>query len=234
MPRTRKPKERAVASAVPPSVTTAVQPPVLEDPIYLSAINQFVYCPRRCGLMVLEAEFADNLHTQLGTYEHERVDHSGQITQAGAQVLYALPVWHGEKNLIGRCDVVEIWKDGTIYPVEYKHGARRKWLNDDLQLVAQAVCLEAMFGRPVERGGIFHAASKRRREVAFTATLRARLDEVLAELTALLAQDRLPPPTPMVARCGDCSLKNICQPEVFRQPDRLRTEGAALFAIDED
>jgi CRISPR-associated exonuclease Cas4 len=134
----------------------------------LSALNQYAYCPRRCYLIHAEGEFRDNLHTVRGTLEHERVDQSESRGQDGVRIEYALPVWSDSLGLSGRCDVVEFHPEGSIYPVEYKHGKRKQWINDDLQLAAQAFCLEEMTGKPVPLGAIFHQQSKRRREVAIT------------------------------------------------------------------
>ena len=136
------------------------------EPINVSALNQYAYCPRRCGLIYLESEFAENIHTQRGNAEHTRVDRVSHMTSRdGARVEYALPIWSDQYRLIGKCDVVEFWPDGRVYPVEYKHGPRRTWLNDDIQLAAQALCLEEMLNTTIERGAIFHAGSKRRREI---------------------------------------------------------------------
>ena len=74
------------------------------------------------------------------------------MSKDGARVEYALPIWSERLGLIGKCDVVEFWPDGTIYPVEYKHGPRKQRENDDLQLAAQTVCLSEMFKVPVARG----------------------------------------------------------------------------------
>ncbi len=160
----------------------------------------------------MEGEFTDNIHTARGNAEHVRVDRIAyQTKQSGARVEYALPVWSDQRGLIGKCDVVEFWPDGTVYPVEYKHGARKKWLNDDLQLAAQALCLEEMLGRPVTHGAIYHASSRRRREVEITPALRALVVETAEAIRAMLASGRLPPPVNDV-RCRECSLIENCQP----------------------
>jgi CRISPR-associated exonuclease Cas4 len=70
----------------------------------------------------------------------------------------------------------------TPYPVDYKHGPRRRREHDDLQLCAQAVCLEEMTGQEVPRGAIFHATSQHRREVIFDPALRRRLKEAAVQL----------------------------------------------------
>lgn len=190
------------------------------DPIPISALNQYAYCPRRCGLIYLEGEFTDNIHTARGTAEHERVDRSAHETgRDGARVEFALPVWSDRLGLVGKCDVVEFWPDGTVYPVEYKHGPRRKWLNDDLQLAAQAMCLEEILGRPVLRGAIYHASSRRRREVVVTPDLRRLVEETVAAIRNLMESGVLPGPV-NDRRCRECSLRDICQPEALTEREK--------------
>ena len=199
------------------------------EAIPVSALNQYAYCPRRCGLIHQESEFTDNIHTARGNAEHERVDRATHETmRSGARVEYALPVWSDRLGLIGKCDVVEFWPDGTIYPVEYKHGPKRKWLNDDLQLAAQAICLEDMLGRAVPTGAIFHASSRRRREVIITAALRQMVIETTEAIRAMLASNKLPPPV-NDARCKECSMKEICQPAALADVTRLKRMQDELF-----
>jgi len=202
------------------------------DPVNLSALNQYTYCPRRCGLIVQEGEFTDNIHTARGTAEHERVDRvMHESKRDGARVEYALPVWSDRLNLIGKCDVVEFWPDGAVYPVEYKHGSKRKRLNDDLQLAAQAICLEEMLGRSVPRGAIFHATSHRRREVVITSALRKLVEETAGAIRAMLVSGKLSPPV-NDARCRECSLKDICQPEALAGQDKQRQQRQNLFNVE--
>lgn|SRR5574340_592611 len=185
------------------------------DPINVSSLNQYTYCPRRCGLIYLESEFSDNIHTSRGNAEHERVDQSGYVTtREGARAEYALPVWSERLGLIGKCDVVEFWQDGNIYPVEYKHGERKKRLNDDLQLTAQAMCLEEMFGKPISKGAIYHHTSRRRREVPITPELRQQVEETVTAIRSMLDSGKLPPPVNDY-RCRECSLNDICQPQAM-------------------
>lgn len=202
--------------------------------VNLSALNQYAYCPRRCGLIYLEGEFEDNVHTARGSAEHERVDRVAHAsTREGARVEYALPVWSERLGLMGKCDVVEFWPDGMIYPVEYKHGPRKKWINDDLQVAAQAACLEEMLGRPVPNGAIYHFASRRRREVAVTLVLKLLMEQTADAIRTMLASGRLPAPV-NDRRCPDCSLKSICQPEVMANGERQRVQKQQLFAVGEE
>jgi len=203
------------------------------DPIPISALNHWVYCPRRCGLIHMEGEFADNRHTARGNAEHERVDRvSYETSKRGARMEYALPVWSERLGLIGKCDAVEFWPDGTAYPVEFKHGPKRKWLNDDLQLAAQAMCLQEMLGRPVMQGAIFHASSHRRREVSITPALRELVIQTAEAIRQMLAAGRLPPPV-NDARCKECSLQEICQPQALGSWARQAALRQQLFSLDD-
>lgn len=184
------------------------------EPINVSALNQYGYCPRRCGLIYLEGEFEDNVHTARGHAEHARVDRCPHTAQKDdARIEYALPIFSDRLALIGRCDVVEFWPDGTIYPVEYKHGIRRAWPNDDLQLGAQALCLEEMFDVRIAEGAIFHAGSRRRRVVRIEAALRDSVVATVEAIRAMLDRGALPPYVEDRRRCRECSLREVCRPE---------------------
>ncbi len=202
------------------------------EAVPLSALNHWAYCPHRCGLIHLDGQFTNNIHTARGNAEHARVDRvSYETAKSGARIEYALPVWSDRLGLIGKCDAVEFWPDGTIYPVEYKHGPKRKWLNDDLQLAAQAMCLEDMLGRPVHKGAIFHASSHRRREVPITPMLRATVVETAVAIRTMLDSGVLPAPV-FDARCRECSLREICQPEALTARDRQSAQRLHLFDVD--
>lgn len=214
----------------------ATDPP---DPIPLSALQHWAYCPRQCGLIHLEQAFDDNLHTLRGNAVHARVDTPGVDTAKGVRTERALPLWHDALGLIGKADVVEfVGGGGAPYPVEYKHGNRHKAAAiaacDDLQLAAQALCLQAMLGQPVPEGAIYYASSKRRRPVAITAELRQAVADTAADVRDMLHAGRLPPPLAgelAAQRCRGCSLHDRCQPEVAVSPT-LAAARARLFDPD--
>ena len=187
------------------------------DPIPISALQHWCYCPRQCGLIHLEQAFEENVHTLRGRAVHAAVDTPGLETRAGVRTEKALPLFHDRLGLVGKADAVEFEGGGSPYPVEYKHGSRHKRAEiaacDEVQLAAQAMCLEAMTGKPVAEGALFYARSKRRRVVAISPALRTRVEEVASEVRAMLDSRRLPPPTADRSRCRECSLKGICQPE---------------------
>ncbi|HEY5893937.1 MAG TPA: CRISPR-associated protein Cas4, partial [Chthoniobacterales bacterium] len=123
----------------------------------LSLLNDFLYCHRRAALKIVEGWRSANQHTLRGDIAHEHADLPGYEAAKGVTLLRALPVWSESLGLSGKCDIVEKWPDGTLFPVEFKLGKRRKWDNDDVQLCAQALCLEEMFQIVIPRGAIFHA-----------------------------------------------------------------------------
>ena len=210
---------------------------MVDDPIPLSALQHWQYCPRQCGLIHLEQAFDENVHTLRGQAVHARVDKPGVETAKGVRVERALPLWQDALGLVGKADVVEFLPDGTPYPVEYKHGSRHKAAEiaacDDLQLAGQAVCLESMMGRSIKAGAIFYATSKRRREVVVTEALRSAVAQTTQAIRSMLASGQLPPALPASdesRKCKSCSLRERCQPDAARVD--MRVARAALFDPD--
>ncbi len=186
--------------------------PQAEDPILISALNQYVFCPRRCALMHVEGIWSDNEHTVVGSLLHDRADEPGYETDGEVTVLRALPLYSVRYGLAGKADIVEL-RDGEPVPVEYKKGRRRRFDNDDIQLCAQAFCLEEMFLTEVPVGYIYHASSKRRREVIFDWRLREQTERTIRDVRQMLAQ-RIVPPAELKPRCDGCSLRSTCMPEL--------------------
>ncbi|MGH7441172.1 MAG: CRISPR-associated protein Cas4 [bacterium] len=198
-----------------------------EDAVVLiSALNEYAYCPRRCAFKHVEGVFKPNEHTLAGTLEHGNADIPGYETRDGAKVLRALPLSNARLGLSGRADWVEIAGDGTPYPVEMKHGRRKAWDNDDIQLCAQALCLEEMLGRDCPVGAIYHAQSRRRREVVFDAELRRKTEDAILGTRTLILEREIP-----AARfgswCEGCSLREQCLPEL--DTENLKRQQHRLF-----
>lgn len=202
------------------------------ETIQIRFINDYLYCPRRFGLHQIEGVFIDNAYTLEGSFLHDKADTPGVEKRAGVRIVRALPLFSKKLGLSGKADIVEFHKqsDGSEIPlpVDYKRGRRRKWENDDAQLCAQALCLEEMIGVSVPKGAIFHAASKRRREVIFDAALREVTIETINKIRAMIESGKVPPPVPG-PRCEGCSLKNICMPEIVSAPWKLESYNAAVF-----
>ena len=182
------------------------------ETIAISTLNQFAFCPRRCALMHIEGIWSDNEHTAKGTILHEHADERGYETIGGAKLLRALPLYSSKYGLSGKADIVEI-RGKEIIPVEYKKGKRRKFDNDEIQLTAQALCLEEMFSTEIKRGFIYHASSKKRREVLIEENLRNLTLETIEKVRRLLSNEIIPK-AEYKPRCEGCSLYNICLPKL--------------------
>lgn len=188
----------------------------MDEPIPLSALQHYVFCPRQCALIHAEQTWEDNRFTARGTRLHERVDSGQDELRDGLRIRRALPLYSDAHGLTGRADVVEV-AGGTPQPVEYKSGRPKTHLADHVQLCAQGLCLEEMFGQPLAGGVLYYVATRRRVEVPFTPELRAATLEVIAGTRAMLDAGITPPPV-ADERCKACSLIDACLPYALHHP----------------
>ncbi len=196
--------------------------------VLISAIEHYSYCPRQCALIHVEQTYDENMFTIRGKLAHERVDTGDDTPNRGIETARGIPLWSERLGLRGKADVVEFRSDGP-YPIEYKSG-RRHGKHSDLQLCAQALCLEEMLSVSVRRGAIYYAATRRRHEVVFDYALRQQTLDVIAAIRTMLIEQRLPE-APNDERCPNCSLINACLPYVVSEPARLRGVQGTLFQL---
>lgn len=197
------------------------------DPIPISALEHYAYCPRQCALIHVEQVWNENLYTMRGRDVHERVHDDSSHERAGMRLERSLPIWSRRLGLTGKADLVEF--DAEIpYPVEYKSGHRRRGNPETIQLCAQALCLEEMFGMPVDKGALYWHGSRERREVVFTVAMRRQVEEVALLVTRML-DNRIVPPPVNDKRCEGCSLKESCLPGVVADKGRSRRAAKELF-----
>jgi CRISPR-associated exonuclease Cas4 len=196
-----------------------------DDYILISALNQFDYCPRRCYLMFVERQFADNEHTVEGSILHARADEPSTTRRGDTTQFRSVWLYSEKHKLYGRADVIEE-RNGKIYPVEIKKGRRGDWKNDQLQLCAQALCLEEMIQcEPIEVGYIYYAATARRQEVKLDAAIRQQTIATIDAVRRLLATQQRPEAI-YSPRCKGCSLYQICLP---RETAKLTEHGSHGF-----
>lgn len=183
----------------------------MDDPVSLSAMQHYQFCPRQCALIHVEQLWAENAATTKGKQNHERVHGGGNEEREGVQTRRALLLVSHRHGIAGVADVVEFLPDGSPRPVEYKSGKHKPRLADEVQLCAQALCLEEMFDVTIHVGFIYHVASRKRREVAFTPALRQAVLDARDGVRELLRTRVLPPPA-ADERCEQCSLFDECEP----------------------
>jgi CRISPR-associated exonuclease Cas4 len=200
------------------------------DPIMVSALEHYSYCPRQCALIHLEHVWDENVYTMRGRDVHERVDEASSHAEAGVRVERALPIWSKRLNLTGRADVVEF--HGSIpYPVEYKSGRHRRGHSESLQLCAQAVCLEEMLNVKIDKGALYWHGSRERKELALTDALKAQVQEISEAVHKMIAERIVPPPV-NDERCRDCSLREASLREVVDDKVKTRHAVKELFTIE--
>ena len=195
----------------------AVQEPTAEDDLIpLSALQHYLYCSRQCALIHVERLWAENLFTAEGRILHERSEKPGHDTRGDARVITAMPIRSFALGVAGVTDVVELRRDGAVwkpYPVEYKRGAPKAHRADEVQLCAQALCLEEMFYTKIAEGALFYGKTRRRKSVFFDVELRRLTHVTATETRALIAGGHTPTPVYEVARCRSCSLAELCWPK---------------------
>ncbi len=201
-----------------------------QEVVMISALQHYSYCPRQCALIHVEQVFDENLYTLRGKRVHERADDPESALEVGVRVERGLALFSERLGLVGKADVVEISQDGTPYPVEYKSGPRRGSKHDDVQLCAQAMCLEEMMGCGVPRGAIYHYASRRRREVVFDGDLRSLTEETVRAVRRMLLAGSVPPPV-ADARCPKCSLFDACMPFALAAAVDAKEAEARLYDL---
>jgi CRISPR-associated exonuclease Cas4 len=201
----------------------------------LSALNDLLYCERRCALHRIEGVWTDNAATLEGTFAHRRADKPVTWeSMAGVREVHGIWLKSDRLRLVGKADVVEFHPQpggfDVPFPIEYKRGKRKKWDNDDVQLCAQALCLEEMLGVAVPRGAVFHVKTKRRREVEFTLVLRDKTASTARRLHELIAARVTPPPV-VKPQCQGCSLVELCLPKLLARPKAINTYMQSLWSI---
>ncbi|NCC02187.1 MAG: CRISPR-associated protein Cas4 [Clostridia bacterium] len=197
-----------------------------ENYLMLSGIQHFEFCRRQWALIHIEQQWADNYRTTSGELMHKRV-HDEELFERRGTILTVrgLRITSARLGMSGQCDVVEFRqsKDGIkvqgypenwlIYPVEYKRGVPKEGQEDELQLCAQAMCLEDMFLTEIKKGSLFYGEKRRRHEVIFTEELRQKVETICGEMHQLFERGYTPK-VKITKKCNACSLNEICIPKL--------------------
>lgn len=195
------------------------------ETIPISRLSQAGYCLRRAALITNEQLWSESSDTAKGRLEHDRV-HDRRIEKRGDIIcLYEYEVFSQRLGISGKCDCIEavVCEDGCripsserpvrLYPIEYKHGKLRDEEEYELQVCAQAMCLEDMYDTSIEEGAIFYTSSHRRQTVCFTPELR---EKVLATIAAVddMRRSYTIPKARYDTKCKRCSMYDLCRPDM--------------------
>lgn len=189
--------------------------------IPLSALQHQLFCARQCALIHVEQQWAEDGATAEGRLLHEKVDAARGTTRPGVRIARGIALRSLALGVAGRADVVEfLGRPPQPYPVEYKRGKPKAHRADEVQLCAQAICLEEMLGCAVPEGALFYAQTRRRMTIVFDAALRQLTAETAMAARANILTGVTPRPI-VQSGCRACSLQDICQPGALERPSPI-------------
>lgn len=199
-----------------------------DDLLPLSALQHLMFCERQCALIHIEGMWADNRLTVEGKRMHDRVHAVDGETRGGVHIARGVALRSLRLGLSGKADVVEFHRPTADdaagvtlpnepgqwqpFPVEYKRGRPKRNRCDEVQLCAQALCLEEMLDTAIPNGALFYGRTRRRFDVILDRTLREETERAAARLHALVLAGRIPKPT-FGPHCRNCSLVDECLPK---------------------
>lgn len=191
---------------------------MIEPVIPIHALEHLAYCERQAAIVHVEGFWRDNEHTVRGVRGHRRVDEGPARSERGRQVLRGVALWSERFGLSGRADAVEIDGD-AVWPVEYKSGVRHGRAAE-VQMCAQALCLEEMLGTTIRAGYVWYAGHRRRQEVPVDRELRQLTVNAIDRMRSLFGPGPLPP-APNDRRCNECQVRGYCLPSIVAEPKRV-------------
>jgi CRISPR-associated exonuclease Cas4 len=194
-----------------------------EDLLPVSGLQHLTFCERQWALIHMEQEWNENVRTVEGKQLHEFIHDQGSDVRGGVRMVRGLRLRSLRLGLYGVADLVEFHSniEGTAlpgisgrwlpYPVEYKRGRKRYDRADEMQLCAQALCLEEMLDIPVKKGAIYYGQPRRRSEIDLVSDFREAVERLCSRARELYEAKRTPLPAPG-KYCANCSLENVCMP----------------------
>ena len=201
-----------------------------EDLLMLFGLQHFAFCPRQWALIHLEGQWADNVKTVEGNLLHEKSHSADQSERRGnTLILRDLRIFSNALGLSGACDVVEFHRDEKgialhgreglwrPFPIEYKRGKPKEHRADELQLCAQAMCLEEMLCCTISEGALFYGENRRRQGVHLDLELRELVTAMTREMHHYAQRGYTPQVRPRKG-CSSCSLQELCLPKLLKKP----------------
>ncbi len=200
-----------------------------DELLSLSGIQHFHFCKRQWALIHIERQWEDNLRTTEGHFLHKRVD-DPFFTESRGDVIISrgFPLVSHNLGLYGVADVIEyirsengislpghegLWR---MNPVEYKRGKPKIDERDEVQLCAQAMCLEEMFNVDIKRADFYYNEIRRRFHLRLTDELRSLVCSLADEMHDLFKKG-ITPAADSSRNCRLCSLVDVCVPKLTKK-----------------
>lgn len=201
----------------------------------LSGIQHFAFCERQWALIHIEGQWEENLSTAEGRLLHKHVDDLFfHETRPGVRIERSIPLFSKKLKLYGVADLLEIFRDSNDPPtvtynlVEYKRGKPKPDHRDEVQLCAQAICLEEMRNVRLDQGAIFYGKIKRRHDVTFNDELRCLVKQLVDKMHRLYVLGKTPLPV-SGKKCENCSLKQVCVPALSNIGDKAGSYNRSIL-----
>jgi len=198
-----------------------------DDLLPLSALQHLLFCERQAALIHVEQLWVDNPLTVEGHHLHDKPDAGGYETRAGVRLARGVLLRSLRLGLTGKADVVEFHPAGAAgvalpgvegrwmpFPVEYKRGRPKCNRCDEVQLCAQALCLEEMLNVGIPEGALFYGQTRHRMEVRLEESLRRETETAAVRLHELVRAG-VTPKAFREPKCERCSLLSLCRPEAL-------------------
>lgn len=215
-----------------------------DDLLPISALQHLAFCERQWGLIHLEGIWEENCLTVEGRHLHNRVDSPETEVRGDVRIARGLRLRSLRLGLTGKADVVEfhrlpeeqnsgmrlsgvqgLWRP---VPVEYKRGKPKPDHTDEVQICAQALCMEEMMATAVPEGALFYGRTRRRYDVVFDDTLRLKTEMLCARLHELTKAGKTPQ-AEYGRKCRSCSLLNSCMPRIAGRDRKIKNYMATAF-----
>lgn len=202
-----------------------------DDLLPISGLQHVVFCDRQAALIHVERIWSENVHTVEGQGAHRQVHTAGAEGRGDIRIVRGLALRSLSFGLAGIADVVEFHRAAAgvripgsaglwcPFPVEYKKGKPKRHRADEVQLCAQALCLEEMFSTTVAQGALFYGKTRRRKAIEIDATLRTATRSAAARFRELI-EGRLTPKAEWGPKCRQCSLIDDCRPRAAERSAR--------------
>ncbi|NCB43963.1 MAG: CRISPR-associated protein Cas4 [Clostridia bacterium] len=203
-----------------------------DDFLPISAMQHLAFCPRQCALIHIEQTWEENLLTAEGRILHERTDSGYKESRPGLRIVRSVRLHSFRLGLTGIADVVEFTVNMPPFPVEYKRGKSKIEPIDEIQLCAQAICLEEMMEVDISVGALYYGQPRRRQEVEFSIRLREMTEAMSIKLHNLLSQENIPK-ADFLPKCKRCSLFDKCMPEVINSRISVNKYFSSFFKTEE-
>lgn len=205
------------------------------DLLPLSGLRHIAVCERQFALVHIEQSWADNYFTAEGAILHANVDRPHYETRRGRRLVYALPLVSRRLGITGKADLVEFPAGDNAeppVPIEFKRGHPKPNDVDEVQVCAQALCLEEMLNVSVPFGFLYYHQERHRHEVRLDVELRAHVQSLAVRMHALFGS-RQTPVVDRMPKCRVCSLEALCQPHWSERGGIAWTRWLKLLAKEE-